>query len=194
MPQNKEGIISIHGREYFTVARRVGDFRKTHKAKDGWAIVTELMECNDTFVLVRASVIDPESRVVAVGHAEEFRAASRINKTSAVENAETSAVGRCLAAFGMSGSGEYASANEIEKAKRREASLESSSRQNNTTTSQKLEQWRTDGIKKIIGFSGTEDGFYSSVLAAKPGATHPKEMDKATFEKAVDWYIRHINK
>ena len=48
----------------------------------------------------------------AVGHSEEFRNSSFINKTSAMENAFTSSLGRCIAAFGLAGS-EYASADEL---------------------------------------------------------------------------------
>lgn len=50
--------------------------------------------------------------IYSVGHAEEFRNSSYINKTSALENASTSALGRCLATFGLSGS-EFASAEEL---------------------------------------------------------------------------------
>ena len=50
--------------------------------------------------------------IYAVGTAEEFRNSSFINKTSALENCSSSALGRCLAAFGLSGS-EYASAEEL---------------------------------------------------------------------------------
>ena len=50
--------------------------------------------------------------IYAVGTAEEFRESSFINKTSALENCSSSALGRCLAAFGLSGT-EYASAEEL---------------------------------------------------------------------------------
>ena len=50
--------------------------------------------------------------IYSVGHAEEYRNANFINKTSALENCSSSALGRCLAAFGLSGS-EYASADEL---------------------------------------------------------------------------------
>ena len=53
--------------------------------------------------------------IYAVGTAEEFRESSFINKTSALENCSSSALGRCLAAFGLSGS-EYASAEELTNA------------------------------------------------------------------------------
>jgi len=50
--------------------------------------------------------------IFSVGTAEEWRNSSFINKTSALENCSSSALGRCLAAFGLSGS-EYASAEEL---------------------------------------------------------------------------------
>ena len=53
--------------------------------------------------------------IVATGHAEEYRDSSKINKTSALENAETSAIGRALASFGLGGT-EFASADEVARA------------------------------------------------------------------------------
>ena len=50
--------------------------------------------------------------IYAVGHAQEYLDANFINKTSALEVGSSSALGRCLAAFGLSGS-EYASAEEL---------------------------------------------------------------------------------
>ena len=107
------GRVNIHGREYKTVALRVTEFRAAHPE---WAILTELVSVDEQTVVVKASITDAESRILATGHAEEQRAASQINRTSALENCETSAIGRALAALGFGGS-EFASANEVENAK-----------------------------------------------------------------------------
>jgi hypothetical protein len=64
---------------------------------------------------MQARIYNTECRCIATGHAEEFRAASQINSTSALENAETSAIGRALAAAGWGGT-EFASANEVQNA------------------------------------------------------------------------------
>jgi hypothetical protein len=64
---------------------------------------------------MKATISDEKGRVIATGHAEEVRASSQINKTSALENAETSAIGRALAALGMAGT-EFASADEVAQA------------------------------------------------------------------------------
>lgn len=111
----KEGIVNIHGKEYKTVALRVNEFRASYAPKDGWGIVTTLISHDPDKVIVGAAITGPDGRIVASGLSEEFRKASQINSTSALENAETSAIGRCLAAFGFGGT-EYASANEVENA------------------------------------------------------------------------------
>jgi len=104
--------INIHGREYETVASRVARFREDHA---DWTLQTKIVTLDDTQVLVEAQILNPEGRMIANGHAQEFRSASQINKTSYVENCETSAIGRALAALGIGGS-EFASANEVQNA------------------------------------------------------------------------------
>lgn len=119
--------VKMHGgRDYYTVAERVEAFRKDCPVADGWAIRTEIHAIDDAIVIMRAGIVDPEGRTVAEGHAEETRTAKGVNSTSALENCETSAIGRALAAAGWSGGGEYASADEVAGAIRSE--------QNGTTT------------------------------------------------------------
>ena len=105
------GTVKIHGKEYKTVALRIQEFREKHP---DFTIQTELVEANDTLVVMKAT-ISMGPQVVATGYAEEVRTASKINRTSALENAETSAVGRALAFFGLGGS-EIASADEVANA------------------------------------------------------------------------------
>ena len=107
-----EGIVPIHGKQYKTVAYRVNEFRAKHP---DYAVSTELVEANDTLVVMKASISNEQGRLLATGFAEEVRAASKINRTSALENAETSAIGRALAALGLAGT-EYASADEVANA------------------------------------------------------------------------------
>lgn len=106
------GVVKIHGKEYKTVALRVAEFRATHP---DYTISTELVEANDVLVIMKASILDNDGRLLATGYSEEVRAASKINATSALENAETSAIGRCLSALGFGGT-EYASADEVANA------------------------------------------------------------------------------
>lgn len=105
------GIVNIRGKEYKTVALRVSEFREHHK---NFTISTDIVE-NSARVIIKASVLDESGRLIATGYAEEERGSSNINTTSALENCETSAIGRALACFGFGGS-EYASANEVTEA------------------------------------------------------------------------------
>lgn len=110
------GKVLIHGKEYSTVALRVQKFREEYETK--YSLQSKLVSADKDTVVVRAFIRDltkegyPE---VASGYAEEKRAASMINKTSALENCETSAYGRALAAFGLAGT-EFASADEVANA------------------------------------------------------------------------------
>ena len=106
------GIVNIRGKEYMTVALRVQQFREKHP---DWSITTEIVFRDENEVVMKATILNDTSRVIATGHAEEKRKASQINQTSALENAETSAIGRCLAAAGFGGT-EFASANEVQNA------------------------------------------------------------------------------
>jgi len=110
---NKMGI---HGKDYTMVAQRVEAFRKF--AGTDWSITSEILEDNERRVLMRATITDRNGFVVSDGLAEEIRGHG-VNKTSAIENAQTSAWGRALAALGLHG-GKMASVDEITIAKNKE--------------------------------------------------------------------------
>ena len=114
MANKDRGEVNIHGKIYLTVARRIDDFRVSD-SHQGWSIETDLVTAEYSMVVMRATIKDSEGRVRATGYAEENRAYGKINKTSALENAETSAVGRALAFLGLGGS-EIASADEVSNA------------------------------------------------------------------------------
>ena len=116
--------VMIHNREYVTVAERVGLFRDQFKHE--YSILTEILS-NAEEIVVRAWIEDGNGRTVATGHAAEIRGSTTINRTSALENAETSAIGRALAAFGFAGT-EYASADELQNAKTQQAVQEATDR------------------------------------------------------------------
>jgi len=106
------GKVNIRGKEYLTVAYRIKQFRVDHP---DWQIHTDIVHMDDDRVVVRAEICDSASVTIATGHAEEKRSSSQINQTSALENCESSAVGRALAFAGYGGS-EIASADEVQNA------------------------------------------------------------------------------
>jgi hypothetical protein len=110
---SKEGFVNIHGNEYKTVAARVADFHKNRS--DTMRINTELIYHDDKRVIMKALIYDSDV-IIATGYAEETRSQNTMNKTSAMEVGETSAIGRALACLGMGGSDSYASADEVLRA------------------------------------------------------------------------------
>ena len=101
--------ISIHGKDYATVALRLAVARRNLGAK--LKIETEIVSIDKDTVVCKATVT-VGGNVIATGLAEEKRSASRINQTSALENCETSAVGRALAFCGITND-TIASAEEV---------------------------------------------------------------------------------
>jgi hypothetical protein len=97
---------------YVMVKDRIREFRKDHPL---WSLITNLEKMEAGNVVFSARISDETSRVLATGFAWEQVNASYINKTSAVENCETSAIGRALANLGYLGDGEYASFDELQK-------------------------------------------------------------------------------
>jgi hypothetical protein len=113
-------IINLDGKAYELVLSRVKRFRKDHPES---FINTEILEINETLVRMRASlgyyVGEGIPLVLSTGHAEEMRDDGEVNSTSALENCETSAIGRALAAYGYSTTNSFASAEEMMAAKRK---------------------------------------------------------------------------
>lgn len=80
-------------------------------------IVTELVVDDGTRVVVKAELYADIADLAptTTGYAEEIRGSSMVNKTSALENCETSAVGRALANYQYQGSKKRASLEEMVK-------------------------------------------------------------------------------
>jgi hypothetical protein len=99
---------------YETVDERIHKFHATYS--EG-RILTELIAHSETQFIVKAMAYVGDV-LRATGLAEERVGSSHINKTSALENCETSAIGRCLANLGLSAKGNRPSDIEMSKADR----------------------------------------------------------------------------
>ena len=100
--------------DYETVEERLIKYWKDHP--DG-QIHTEIMESTASRFIVKASVFrtEADSRPWATGLAEETVQGRGVNATSALENCETSAIGRALANAGYATKGKRASREEMGK-------------------------------------------------------------------------------
>lgn len=105
--------VKIRGKDYIQVKDRVAAFRA---AVPGGSILTEIVFQDEERVIIKATIYDRNGNMIATGHAEELKAASQINRTSYIENCETSAVGRALAFAGIGIIDSIASSEEVERA------------------------------------------------------------------------------
>lgn len=106
--------VNIQGKPYVMVHERIGEFhRKYPKGSISTKILTDL---NSASIIIKATAKTDDGRVFT-GHAQERVGDGFINKASALENAETSAIGRCLGILNIGILDGVASADEVVKAK-----------------------------------------------------------------------------
>lgn len=102
--------VNIKGKEYATVPERVKAFRQICP---GGCISTEIVNLTDEMVIMRTTVTDEDGKILSTGMAFERPDSSYINKTSFIENCETSAVGRALGWIALGVDASMASAEEL---------------------------------------------------------------------------------
>ena len=169
--------IQIHGKEYKTVAERVNEIHAELKGKH-LSIETELVSWEGGIVIIKATVTTDNG--VYTGHAYEDESRGQINKTSALENAETSAIGRALSSAGFAGS-EFASANEVQNAIAQQQGMTAS-----------VFSKRLSDAKKAFADAGISEVF-ESCLEANYGSKNPVEIIKTQLDNA-EKVIQALNK
>lgn len=118
MEKTKIHTIDIKGKKYATVDSRVEFFREKFPT---WSLETTypILDMEHGVCVCRVVVRDESGKIVADGFAHEWQSkpGSMVNKTSYIENAQTSAVGRALGfmGIGINGVG-IASADEVQTA------------------------------------------------------------------------------
>ena len=115
MGTHKFKTTNIKGKQYVEVNQRLLYFRNESKY-DGWSIETAFLVLDSESCVAQCTISDNEGRVIAQGTAQEDKSSSYINKTSYIENCETSAVGRALAMLGIGIETSIASSNEVSMA------------------------------------------------------------------------------
>lgn len=111
--------VNIKGKDYVEVNERVKHFVKNYV---GWSIQTEMLSNEGGICVFKATVRDEDGEIMATGHAYEKEDSSFINKTSYIENCETSAVGRALGFLGIGIDTSIASSDEVSNAIKNQSS------------------------------------------------------------------------
>ena len=113
--------IDVKGKQYIPVVERIKAFRMLYP--EG-CIRTTLVSDDGDVCVIRAEVVTDQGQVLGTGTAFENRAGSYINKTSYIENCETSAVGRALGMAGFGIDESMCSADELLNALENQKKLE----------------------------------------------------------------------
>ena len=170
--QNSAGIQMRGQKKYTPVSIRMEIARRF--LGGGIGVSTEIVTWGQekgSPVVVKATITRiPDGAVLATGHAEEIRGAGNVNQTSALENAETSAIGRALAALGLSG-GEFASANELDAVERKRAAKAAAETAHDPETGEVHDNgaairdaWE-DGIRDSLPANATPRQFHEAAAA-----------------------------
>ena len=115
MTNQELNTINIKGKEYVPVSERIRYFNENYPQG---SISTQLVSDVESDNIVIKAVIypDTEHKRFFTGYSQATKGDGYINKTSALENAETSAVGRALGMMGIGVLDSIASADEMKKA------------------------------------------------------------------------------
>ena len=103
----------IKGKDYAEVNQRIKAFRMVYPQG---SLPTEIISIDNGTVIMKCTVLDEDGRILSTGHAYEKENSTFINKTSYIENCETSAVGRALGLAGFGIDTSIASYEEVENA------------------------------------------------------------------------------
>ena len=107
--------VNIKGKEYVEVNERLRAFRTLPEYK-GYSLESEIISLENGVITIKAVIRDAGGFIKATGLAQEKESSSFINKTSFVENCETSAWGRALGNLGIGIDTSVASAEEVTNA------------------------------------------------------------------------------
>jgi len=127
---------NIKGKEYAEVNQRIKAFRMVYPVG---SIRTEMISNENGICIFRAVITDNENKIIATGTAYEKENSTFINKTSYIENCETSAVGRALGMAGFGIDTSVASAEEVQNA------IANQEEQNRKITEEQIKQ-----IQKLV--------------------------------------------
>lgn len=170
--------IDVKGKGYVQVNERVKGFRELCP---GGRIETEIVSLEDGVVTMKAYVTDDNGRLLATGYAQEKETSSYINKTSFIENCETSAVGRALGWCGIGVDGSMASAEEVANAiinqnKKAETKTGYPSREEMVRVISEKNINDPDNITKILKWAGVE--FLEDMTDAQLQTAYNKAVKK----------------
>ena len=122
MEKQELKTVTIKNNEYVQVNERIRYFRESYK---GYRLTSDIISLEGGVCVIKAEIYDENGNLVATGHAYEKEGNGFINKTSYIENCETSAWGRALGNLGIGIETSVASSDEVENAIAQQDALKS---------------------------------------------------------------------
>lgn len=197
--------VNIKGKEYVQVHERVRAFREVFPK---YRLISEIISVGEDgngggIVTMKASVLDENGNVLATGHAQEKEASSNVNRTSYIENCETSAFGRALGNLGIGIDTSFATADEVESAIEQQEEIkreEKERREADAARADEINKGFSDALERAVMAADEQiEAIKAAAIATKTdvmsalrhkGKASLKEL---TYEEA-DALIRTLNK
>ena len=185
--------IDIKGKKYVLVSDRVQFFNKNYP---NGSIITNLVSEPTSEMIIIQAIVRPdikESMRQFTAYSQAVIGDGMVNKTAALENAETSAVGRALGFMGIGVIESIASADEMHKARVNSAPVGHS-----TTTDRYITAKQVTLLINKIKWTYNSWGEYpeadevlnllSTILGKEVNKVKMSEMDKAISD--IEWWAK----
>ena len=179
----------IKGKAYAEVNERIKAFRMLFP---NGTISTDIVSLEDGVCVMKAIAMNEAGCILATGYAYEKEGSTFINKTSYIENAETSAVGRCLGMLGIGIDTSIASYEEVTNAMEQQEQMQDKPQPKKAKAQPKEEKKQGDPAitekrevyNRLIAFC-KENKMDVTDIANSCGLT--KDSTKDDFEKALEY-------
>ena len=177
----------IKGNDYAAVNQRIKAFRMV--VPNG-SIITEIVSLENGVCVMKATVLDDNGKPLGVGHAYEKEGSTFINKTSYIENCETSAVGRALGMCGFGIDTSVASYEEVANAiEQQQITPKTPQRAYDNSEKEKHTVAVVEGTRKLnIRANQEASGCPSSVIENFMKAVNKNKFDDLTEQEYNDLF------
>ena len=167
----------IKGKAYAEVNERIKAFRMLFP---NGTISTDIVSLEDGVCVMKAIAMNEAGMILATGYAYEKEGSTFINKTSFIENAETSAVGRCLGMLGIGIDTSIASYEEVSNAMEQQEQ----EAPKKTKKAQATKNGR-EMLKEFINASGLDQHTIISMCGLNRDSTNEDYLKALEFAKTM---------
>lgn len=177
---------------YETVAERLARWLELeHNGQP--RVLTDMISQPGADICVFRAELWIDQTIIATGWAEEIRGQGNVNRTSHVENCETSAIGRALANAGIAGSdpSRRASREEMQKVQRYNGPSHSSSNASSERTVRGPSESDRVVIRDVQAPASEKQIGYIKGACKRDGVVAPVWIDTIRKGTASNWIEKH---